>query len=36
MDELKKKQQEVMVKDSEIDGLKKLIRDLKETVEQND
>lgn len=36
VDELKKRQQELMVKDSEIEGLKKLIRDLKETVEQND
>jgi hypothetical protein len=31
--ELKKKQQELMVRDSEIEGLKRLIKDLKETVE---
>jgi hypothetical protein len=33
VDELKKKQQELMVRDSEIEGLKRLIKDLKETVE---
>lgn len=36
MEELKKKNQLILVKDSEIDSLKKMLRELKATIEQND
>jgi hypothetical protein len=36
VDELKKKNQLVMVKDAEIDSLKNLIKELRATIDQND
>ena len=36
VDELQRKTSQIMIKDSEIEGLKKILKELRETIDQND